>query len=250
MRRREMGLALLASGVPAWAGAAVGAARPVLRFIVGESWTSPYIELGPNGPVGGLMFELAQAIAGEMGAQAEFVSLPSLRVDAALDTGAADLHCLISPQWFGGHPPAAERFGPPMIVLEDVLAAPAGTAPIDLEAQRGLRVGTVLGYRYGALEPLFADGRLVREEAPSQRRMLEKLARGRSAVAIVDRLALAAFNRGLPEARRLVALRSLSQTPTQCLFGNRPDLPTQPLHAALERLVKRGDVRRLVARYR
>lgn len=237
-----------AVAAPAWA--AVEAPKPVLRFVVGESWTSPYIELGPNGPVGGLMFELAQAIAREMGAQAEFVSLPSLRVDAAMDSGAADLHCLISPQWFGQHPPAAERLGPPMIVLEDVLAAPAGTAPIDLEAQRGLRVGTVLGYRYGALEPLFADGRLVREEAPSQRRMLEKLSRGRSTVAIVDRLALAAYNRGLPAADRLVALRSLSQTPTHCMFGNRPDLPTQPLRAALDRLVARGEVRRLVARYR
>lgn len=243
-----MGLA--AGLVPVLARAGTGAQeQQVLRFAMGQSWAAPYVELDGQTPVGGLMFELMQAIAREAGARAEFVLLPSMRVDAALDTGEVDLHCLISPLWYS-QPLDPDRLGPPMVILEDVLAARAGTAPLDLAAQRGLRVGTVLGYRYGELDPLFADGRLVREDAPNQQRLLEKLSRGRSAVAVVDRLVLAAYNRGIPAGERLSVLRSLSRTPTHCMLGKRADLPVKQVRAALERLVARGDVRRLMARYR
>lgn len=222
---------------------------PVLRFAVGETWAPPYIELKGGQPVGGLMLELMQAIARAAGARAVYVPLPALRVDAALADGEVDLHCLISPQWLAEPPPAA-RLGPVMVVLEDVLAAMPGTAPVPLEDQPGLRVGTVLGYRYGPLDALFAEGRLVREDAPSQQRMLDKLSRGRTSVAVVDRLVLAHFNRSLPPARRLVVLRSLRQTPTQCLLGTRLPLPTERLQLALNRVLARGEFKRILARYR
>lgn len=237
-------------GLAGWVlvGAAQGAESGVLRFAVGDSWAPPYIEISRGRPTGGLMFELMEAIAAGAGLRAEYRRLPAQRVDQALASGEVDLHCLISPKWYE-HPPAADRLGPPMVVLDDVLVAPPDSPPQDLK-QHGLRVGTVLGYRYADLEPLFAAGRLRREDAPSQAKVLEKLSRGRSDVAVVDRLVLAHFNRGMPAAQRLVAQRLLSQTVTHCLFGARTDLPVERVRAALEGMVARGEVRRLMARYR
>jgi polar amino acid transport system substrate-binding protein len=242
------GLAWLARPLAAHAQAGQ-APRATLRFAVGETWAPPYIELREGHPVGGLMFELMEAIARAAGARAEYRLLPAQRVEAAIEAGEVDLHCLISPKWYD-QPQPAERMGPPMVVLEDVLAAPAGTPPLELTEQHGLRVGTVLGYRYAELEPLFLDGRLLREEALNQQLLLEKLARGRSPVAVVDRLVLAAFNRAQPPGKQLVVLQALGQTITHCLISPHASLPVQTLRAALKATVDRGELLRLMARYR
>jgi polar amino acid transport system substrate-binding protein len=226
--------------------------KPALRFIVGEDWASPYLELNAGQPVGGLAFDLMQSVARAAGARPEYLLLPPKRTQAALHAGEADLMCLMAPKWLAQALPA-EHIGPPMVVLEDVLAVAPGTGdgrPLDLSMQRGLRVGTVLGYRYQELGPLFDDGRLVREDAATQQGMLEKLARGRTAVAVVDRLVLASYNRGRAPAETLRALQVVSQTVTHCLLGAKTRLPIGQLQQALRAVVERGELARLMQRYR
>lgn len=235
-----------------WAGVAGAQSSPTLRFIVGEDWAPPYLTLRDGQPVGGLAFELMEAVAQAAGARPEFLMLPPKRTQAALHAGEADLMCMMSPKWLGQPLPRA-RLGPPMVVLEDVLALPPGSngaRPLDLAAQRGLRVGTVLGYRYQELGPHFDAGRLVREDAATQQNVIEKLARGRTEAAVVDRLVLAQYNRGRPPAETLPALQVVSQTVTHCLLGGKTQLSQRKLQTALRAVVDRGELARLVQRYR
>jgi polar amino acid transport system substrate-binding protein len=227
-------------------------ARPALRFALGQSWASPLIELQAGRPVGGLMFELMEAIAQAAGAEARYVALPSKRVDLALAGGEVDLHCLVSPDWLA-QPLPAERWGPPMVELEDVVAvlvARAASAPADLAAQRGLSVGTVLGYSYPALQAAFDAGRLRREDAVNQTQTLAKLAGGRTDVAVVDRMVMVEFNRSQPPAARLVVAQSLSRAVTHCLLAPNTAMPAAQIQAALRRVAEGGELRRLLARYR
>lgn len=236
-------------------------ARPVLRFIVGEDWASPYLELRGGRPVGGLAFDIMEKVAAAAGARPHYLMLPPKRTQAALHAGEADLMCMMSPKWVG-QALGADRVGPAMVVLEDVLAVAPGAGgvgglgglgdgkPLDLSAQRGLRVGTVLGYRYQELGPLFDSGQLTREDAGTQQGVLDKLARGRTDAAIVDRLVLAQYNRGRPPVEALRALQVVSQTVTHCLLGGRTQLPARRLQLALRAVVDRGEVARLVQRYR
>lgn len=226
--------------------------RPVLRFIVGEDWAPPYLELRAGRPVGGLAFELMEAVARAADAQPAYLMLPPKRTQPALHAGQADLMCMMSPNWLA-QPVSAERIGPDMVVLQDMLAVRPGTGdgkPLDLAAQRGLRVGTVLGYRYAELGPLFDDGHLVREDAATQQGVLEKLARGRAQAAVVDRLVLAQHNRSQPATERPQALQVVSETVTHCLLGGTTQLPARRLQLALRAVVERGDIARLVQRYR
>lgn len=242
----------LAGVLALWAGLAGAQAAPTLRFIVGEDWAAPYLTLREGHPVGGLAFELMEAVAHAAGARPEYLMLPPKRTQAALHAGEADLMCMMSPKWLGQPLPRA-RLGPPMVVLEDVLALPPGASvgkPLDLSAQRGLRVGTVLGYRYQELAPHFDAGHLVREDAASQQNLLDKLARGRTEAAVVDRLALAQFNRGRPPAETLPALQVVSQTVTHCMLGGKTQLSQRQLQAALRAVVDRGELARLMQRYR
>jgi polar amino acid transport system substrate-binding protein len=238
---RILGLVALA------ASPAVTRAQPVtLRFAVSDSWAPPYVLRRNGEPIGGLLVGLMQAVAQALGARPVFVRLPSPRVDAALRDGEVDLHCLISPAWYGADGPPG-RLGPPMVVLEDVLVMREPGAPVDLAAQRGLRVGTVLGYRYDPLQAGFDAARLIREDAPSQARMLEKLRLGRSDAAVCDRRVLQHFNRGLPQAQRLHARQRVSQTVTHACLSPKAAWPEKAMLQALDQVVSRGEWRRLLA---
>ena len=241
-----------AHAAPAVGASAPAGAKPVLRFIVGEDWAPPYLELRHGRPVGGLAFELMEAVARAADAQPEYLMLPPKRTQDALHAGEADLMCMMSPKWVA-QPLPAHRIGPPMAVLEDVLAVVAGAddgKPLDLATQHGLRVGTVLGYYYQELGPLFDRGQLTRDDAATQQGVLEKLARGRTSAAVVDRLVLVQYNRGRPPDETLHARQLVSQTVTHCLLGGKTRLPAQRLQRALRAVVDRGDLARLMQRYR
>lgn len=233
-------------------GAAGADEPPALRFIVGQDWAWPYLELRDGRPVGGLAYDLMERVARAAAARAEYLVLPPKRTQPSLHAGDADLMCMMSPKWVG-QPLTPERIGPPLVVLEDVLAVPPGkgpASPLDLRAQRGLRVGTVLGYHYHELGPLFDAGRLLRDDASTQQGVLDKLARGRTQAAVVDRLVLAQYNRGRPAAEALRASQVVSQTVTHCLLGGRTRLPAARLHQALRVVAERAELARLLQRYR
>ncbi|MDR7331631.1 transporter substrate-binding domain-containing protein [Roseateles asaccharophilus] len=248
MRRWLAALLLACSGV----GAARADEPPALRFIVGQDWAWPYLELRDGRPVGGLAFDLMERVARAADARAAYLVLPPKRTQPALHAGEADLMCMMSPKWVAERM-APERVGPPLVVLEDVLAVLPGKAaasPLDLRAQRGLRVGTVLGYHYHELGPLFDAGQLLRDDASTQQAVLDKLARGRTQAAVVDRLVLAQYNRGRPAAEALRASQVVSQTVTHCLLGGRTQLPAARLHQALRVVAERAELARLLQRYR
>lgn len=226
--------------------------RPTLRFIVGEDWAPPYLELREGRPVGGLAFDIMEGVARAAQARPEYLMLPPKRTQAALHAGEADLMCMMSPKWLA-QPLAAERIGPPMVVLEDVLATgpgPGEAGPLDLPAQRGLRVGTVLGYRYHELGPLFEAGQLLRDDAATQQAVLDKLAHGRTEAAVVDRLVLARYNRARPPERALRVRQVVSSTVTHCLLAGSTRLPAQRLQQALRAVAERQELARLLQRYR
>lgn len=248
LARRYAMLVLLCGSL----SAVQAADKPVLRFIVGSDWAPPYIELREERPVGGLAFQLMEAIARAADAQPSYLVLPPKRTKAALLAGEGDLMCLLNPEWLAEFV-SPERIGPEMVLIEDVLAvtAAAGDAqPLDLQAQRGLRVGTVRGYRYPKLEPLFHDGRLMRDDAATQQGVIEKLVRGRTIVAIVDRLVLAQHNRRHPADQSLRVMQVVTQTKTHCLLGGKTRLPADQLQRALRAVVDRGELGRLMQRYR
>lgn len=222
------------------------AGTQTVRFAVSDSWAPPYVTRREGVPVGGLLVELMRAIAAELDAPPRFVRLPSQRADAAIMAGDVDLHCLISPDWYGPAGPPG-RLGPPMVPLEDVLVMREAGGPIDLTAQRGLRVGTVLGYGYQGQSAAFASGALRREDAQDQQRMLEMLRLGRTDAAISDRRVMEHFNRSRPEAERLHARQVLSQTLTHACLSPRSTWPEAQLLRALERVVASGTLRRLLA---
>lgn len=226
-------------------------AADILRFAVGQTWTLPFAELHDGRLTGGLMLDLMAQIAANAGAQPSYTVLPSKRVDAALDQSEVDLHCFINPSWLQ-QPVADARWSVPVLRLDDVLAATPGSAaaPLLLAAQKREPVGVVLGYSYQSLEPFFQGGQLRRDDAPTQERMLEKLARGRTRYAVVNSLVLDSFNRKRPAAEQLVRLQTVETLDTYCLLAANPGLAPPRILAAVRKLVESGQLKSILARHR
>ncbi|CAN7225182.1 hypothetical protein LJR071_000772 [Pseudomonas sp. LjRoot71] len=127
-----------------------------LRFSINDSWAMPMVHIENGQAVAGILVDLQQRLAAKVGRKAELLVMPRLRVQQALDNGEIDVRCYVSPNWVnGGH--YRYIWSLPFMSQRDVLV---GTRAANLQAEQlqGERLGTVLGFAYPRLEPLFASG--------------------------------------------------------------------------------------------
>lgn len=225
------------------------AEQPVLRFSIAESWSMPLMRTEQEQPVEGILFDLTQALAREVGVRPQYHVMARLRLQEAMQNGDIDVRCYVSPQWLSDRP-GDYLWSVPLIEQRDLLVGRAGdsgpASPDDLSPQA---IGTVLGYTYPTLEPLFSSGRLQREDSRNQLLALQKLQAGRYRHAVSNQLSLQWFNRQLPAAQHLHGLAVLQEQALGCMVRNDPALPTQALLRALVRLKQSGEIERIIERY-
>lgn len=226
----------------------VAQARP-LRFALGQSWGAPFLERSGSRVLGGILPDLMTAIAAEMGTTPQFELLPPARVEAALESGGVDLQCLLAPSWWP-NPPKHLHWSVPVLVLRDVLVAgpdgPASAAAFEQRSRWAL--GAVRGYQYPTLDGRIASGELQRDDALDQWAVLEKLARGRTQVGVVNEWTLKAYNHrsGHPPLR---LLKVVDEVGTHCLITDRGRVSVPKLQEAIRRWVAKGGVQRVLAPY-
>ncbi|WDY59564.1 substrate-binding periplasmic protein [Pseudomonas sp. PSKL.D1] len=225
------------------------AEQPVLRFSVAESWSMPLVRVENGQPVEGLLFDLMQAIARETGARPEYHVLARLRLQQAMNDGDIDVRCYVSTLWFNDRP-GDFVWSIPLFHQRDVLVGrPGESTTVRPEQLPPQAIGTVLGYTYPTLDPLFAHGQLTREDSRSQQLALQKLQIGRYRHAVSNELSLQYFNQGLPAGQHLQALAVLEEQALGCMVRNDPAIPTQGVLRALVRMKEAGEIERITQRY-
>lgn len=106
--------------------------QPVLRFSVAESWSMPLVRIEGDQPVEGLLYDLMQAVARQVGARPEFHVMARLRLEEAMSSGDIDVRCYVSTQWLNDRP-RDFVWSIPLIHQRDVLVGRAGdSTPIPL----------------------------------------------------------------------------------------------------------------------
>ena len=219
-----------------------------LRFSINDSWAMPMVHIENGQAVAGILVDLQQRLAAKVGRKAELLVMPRLRVQQALDNGEIDVRCYVSPNWVnGGH--YRYIWSLPFMSQRDVLV---GTRAANLQAEQlqGERLGTVLGFAYPRLEPLFASGQLQREDARTQDLALLKLSAHRYQYAISNELSLHWFNRQQPTGQKLHILSEIASDPIACIIRDAPDVPTAALLRAMVQMKQAGEFDELLARYR
>lgn len=225
------------------------AAEQPLRFSVAESWSMPLVQLEDNHPTSGILFDIMQSLARQVGREARYHVLPRLRIQAALERGEVDIRCYAAQAWVPSL--SGDYFWSlPILYQRDLLIASAETAAGPYPGQfDNETIGTVLGYNYPDLQHLFDNHQLVREDARSQEQTLRKLAAGRYNYAVSSQLVLDWLNRELPADKQLKAISLVSEQPAGCIIRNDPGLPTQKILRTLVRMRVSGEIQQIIDRY-
>lgn len=226
------------------------AAETPLRFSIADSWSMPLVNIVNNQPNDGILFDIMQSLARQVGRPAEYHVLPRLRVQAALERGEVNIRCYAAQAWTAGLS-GDYTWSLPILIQRDVLVGGPDEKKLTSAAQLapGKVIGTVLGYRYPVLQPLFDGQRLIREDARNQDQVLKKLAVGRYQYAVANQLSLEWYNRINPANPPLRAVVQLTEQPAGCIVRNDPDIPVQPLLRVLVRMSVSGELQRIIDKY-
>ena len=221
--------------------------RP-LRFSVSESWAMPMMRIEHGQATGGILFDLQQRLAEKVGRRAELLVRPRLRIEQMLVRGEIDVRCYVNPAWLSeSH--HQYIWSVPFMVQRDLLVG-RDKQQLHLSQLQGETIGTVLGFAYPKLAPLFTSGHLRREDARTQEPALDKLNAKRYDYAISNELTLQWFNRQQPAGHKLQPLEEVAADLVACIVRDEPDVPTMPLLRALVQMKQAGEFETILARYR
>jgi len=225
------------------------AAEAPLRFSISDSWSMPMANITGNTATEGIMVDLTEHLASHLGRSAEYDVLPPMRVQGALQRGDIDVRCYVSPDWtpeiLGDY-----TWSVPLMTQRDIMVGgPGNPTQVQPEQLQNESIGTVLGYIYPTLQPLFDSHQLLRDDARSQDQVLKKLAASRYKYAITNQISLDWFNRDLPPALQLPVVSVIQEQPISCIVRNDPNLPVQAILRTLLRMKMSGEIEQIIQHY-
>jgi len=225
------------------------AAQAPLRFVITDSWTMPMVQLEQDKPTQGILYDVMLSLATQVGVPAEFHVLPRGRVQNAMEQGEVDVRCYAAQSWLPNQS-GDYLWSIPLFTQPDLLitrnARPTAVNPADLPDQP---IGTVLGYSYPALQPLFDAGQLQRDDARNQELVLEKLLAGRNRYAVSNQWSLDWFNQRLLSDQQLHSVAVLQEQNLGCYVRNDPQVPVQRILRTLVRMKMSGEIDAIVRLY-
>ncbi|MGF6554714.1 polar amino acid transport system substrate-binding protein [Pseudomonas sp. S30_BP2TU TE3576] len=225
------------------------AAQAPLRFVISDSWTMPMVQLERGQPTQGILYDVMVSLATRVGVPAEFHVLPRGRVQNAMEQGEVDVRCYAAQSWLP-KPSGDYLWSIPLFTQPDVLIArhapPTTVKPADLPQQP---IGTVLGYSYPTLQPLFDGGQLHRDDARNQEQVLEKLLAGRNRYAVSNQWSLDRFNQRLLPEQQLQGVAVLQEHRIGCYVRNDPQVPVQRILSTLVQMKMSGEIDEIVRLY-
>jgi len=225
------------------------AASAPLRFVVPDTWAMPMVQLEHGRPTQGILYDMMLSLATQVGAPAEFHVLPRGRVQAAMEHGDVDVRCYVTRSWLpeqsGDYSWSIPLFAQSDLLISRHFPAPP-VNPASLPAQS---IGTVLGYRYPLLQPLFDAGRLLRDDARNQQQVLDKLMAGRNQYAVSNQWSLDWFNQRLLPQRQMQAVAVLQEYNLGCYVRNDPQVPVQRILDTLAQMKTSGEIEDIIRLY-
>lgn len=223
------------------------AAEGELVFVVTAANAMPIGEIENNVLVRGILKDLGEELAAVLQRKPRFTIRPRNRIISALVLGEADVRCYARPEWDD----ADVHWSKPLIPSGDIVVTRRhAKLPSGSEALAGARVGTVTGYRYGALESALGAN-FLRDDAPSEQANLRKLAAGRFEYAVANKLTFQYFLKTSPEGRSLSPdYLPLVMFEAQCALSRKSTVTPEQFDRAVDKLLGDRKVDQILGKYR
>ncbi|PAW50031.1 MULTISPECIES: substrate-binding periplasmic protein [Pseudomonas] len=227
----------------------VNAAEPPLRFVVADSWAMPMVQIEHGRPTQGILHDIMLSLATQVGVPAEFHVLPRARVQNAMEHGEVDVRCYAAQSWLPNQS-GDYIWSLPLLFQRDLLIS-RDNQPLHIDPARLPRqsIGTVLGYTYPTLQPLFDADHLQRDDARNQEQVLEKLLAGRYRYAVSNQWTLDWFNQRLLPEQQLRGVAVLQEQHVGCYVRNDPQVPVQRILRTLLRMKMSGEIDDIIRLY-
>lgn len=158
-----------------------------LRAVVSDSNPAPFAIWDARAQMtGGLIPQLLNRVAAELGLPIDYQNIPRARIEAWLRSGQADIACFLNPAWV--EQPKAYDWSVPLFQSQQLIIRNVSASPIRQEQDLyGKRVGTTRGFVYPELAQAFAQHQILRDDALTLESNLQRLKQGRlDAVLTVD----------------------------------------------------------------
>lgn len=225
-------------------------ATPVpLRFSIADSWSMPMVQIEDGVPRQGILFDMMNSLARQVGQPAQFHVLARARVQSAMEQGEVDIRCYSAQSWLGDRS-GDYAWSIPLFIQRDLLLGNADrTTPVRPQQLANQTIGTVLSYTYPTLQPLFDSGQLKRDDARTQEQVLQKLAARRSEYAVSNQWSFDWYNQQQPAEHRLRVVAILQEQPVGCFVRNDPSLPVQSILRTLLKMKMSGEIDDLIQLY-
>lgn len=227
-------------------------AQPPLRFLVVEGHAMPLGE-SQRGVLGdGIIREWQDALAAQLGRAPVNLVLPRKRQDQAVAQRKVDLRCFVSPEWLPKEAIPEYDWPAPFLAVEERIVGAAGAAPVrSLDELHGKTIGTVHGYQYRSLAPLFEARRARRDDAPSEEALLLKQLAGRTDVSVMRALDFAYLQQRDARLSRLaLSPLQVSRFSMYCARTKYGSVTLEELSAAQEKLLQAGVMERILQKYK
>ena len=225
------------------------ASQPPLRFAVADSWAMPMVQIERGRPTQGILYDMMLSLATQVGVPAQFHVLPRARVQNAMEHGEVDVRCYAAQSWLPNQS-GDYIWSLPLLFQRDLLIS-RDNQPLHVDPARLPRqsIGTVLGYTYPTLQPLFDADHLQRDDARNQEQVLEKLLAGRYRYAVSNQWTLDWFNQRLLPTQQLQGVAVLQEQHVGCYVRNDPQVPVQRILRTLLRMKMSGEIDDIIRLY-
>jgi polar amino acid transport system substrate-binding protein len=214
-----------------------------------DSWAMPMVQYERGRPTQGILYDIMLSLATQVGVPAQFHVLPRTRVQSAMEHGEIDVRCYAAQSWLPNQS-GDYIWSLPLLFQRDLLVSRQGPpTSVDAKTLPRQSIGTVLGYTYPTLQPLFDSGQLQREDARNQEQVLEKLLAGRYRYAVSNQWTLDWLNQRLPPEQKLQGVAVLQEQQVGCYVRNDPNVPVQRILRTLLRMKMSGEIDDIIRLY-
>jgi polar amino acid transport system substrate-binding protein len=231
-------------------GASAATAAP-LKIAYSVSHGEPFAFENSGSVSAGIIKDLMDALAKELSTEAEYLQLPRKRIALHLQQGRAHIKVIANPSWES----EPERFywSVPLFSDATIMVIPKRSklpALPELEAQSGLRIGTILGYRYPPLEHAFKSGHWSRYDAKRLTQSFRMLDAGRVDALLHSEILLRYYfkNTATGEDYRLVRGLGMDDD-IQLMISKSTPFAFEDINRIMQKYKRDGTIQRTLDKY-
>lgn len=221
------------------------------HFKAATAHWSPYA-YEENGEVRGIAADILREIVKQTGDTVSFELVPAKRLHMLFEQKRIDINFADSPLWNESSKQPDYRFSQTFLtVREHVYISKKHPIQADtIQQLEGKTVGITSGYYYDKLEEAFDTGVIIKDEAPSNTSLIQKLLLGRNDAIIMDSVLFNHLTQQLSlESQQFKQTLLLSEAPLGLKFQNSKASALPKINQAIEKLIQQGIIERIVDSY-